>query len=471
MKIQNKALIFMLAFMLIIVLISYASASTTLNIPLASGSNLVGISSNNNIDVNQITFTNGTYTWNYTDISQKNLAGIHENVSYTFNYNSINFSNGTIILNRTSAISAGWIDSSIFYWNPNYVDFFGNKGRYERVGINNDGTMSSWTSYYLTSNVNNLVMILPTKNITLSNGINYFQIDSPQTLTSNNAYWIGANITLNMSIPASSNNLGQTYPLVNLTFSNGTLTLNATEASNDPYNWLSDTLFYWNTTLHIYKSFLISPNNNLSAWTGYAIVGFEDNIIMKRTDGSVIKTLQNGTNYFALNDNSPDINVTNPTNGSTQTNLSINVTVDDALGVQNVTINTYTNNNLYQTNQYNYNDHETRKVIYQTYSNAPNGEYEFNITANNYEEISNNQDWLIILEAPVVPEVCDSSISSIYNIIKLFCSLIIMLMPIAFIYKKEGEIKLSVGNLLIMTVSILVGLAFLSIIVNTLGVC
>jgi hypothetical protein len=172
-----------------------SNTGTNMNrtIIIINGLNLIGISNRSDISLDSVIFSNGTdynYSvakslgliksindtngseatvlqgqkayWVYSNFNLNmtlvDVGGVE--VGDSFDWRNIYFSNGYQKLNITDARIAGWIENYIYYWNPTYVDAFGNVGRYERVELQSPSRLvKSWNGYHITSNINNLQMI------------------------------------------------------------------------------------------------------------------------------------------------------------------------------------------------------------------------------------------------------------------------------------------------------------------------
>ena len=209
---------------------------TDRTIPLSVGQNLIGISSRNNININNISFSNSSGTYNYSIMES---GGLIESIQC---YNA-----SAPLLNRWVTIKP-----KVCVFDPDIEQI---------VCTPNQETLSAGNGCFVT--------ITQAMNITFLN--------------------------------AGGSQVGDTFPLANVKFSNGTSELNCSQAYTA--NWFTDScdtlIRYWNTTYGYIDEetmeWVSSPrweyigtnreNYLLSSWEGYSITSNLNNIQMIFDEG------------------------------------------------------------------------------------------------------------------------------------------------------------------------------------------
>lgn len=241
-------------------------------IALATGNNLIGISNRSDISLESVSYNDGTNTFNYTYARDYNYASVHNNVSYAFIRNNINFSNGTDIKNSTEAFALGWygsgvsISNAIQYW---YCDEIGSCGY---SSVSGTSPMSSYTSYLINAKINGLSIIIPnTSIISLPYGNSFFSADTITTLQAQHAYWVSSYANVNMTLQNVGGDIvGDKFVWKNVRFSYDGVEKNITDAVSN--SWIT-TIYWWDTSLPGSNKYTLVTNYNtlIPSYRGYFI--------------------------------------------------------------------------------------------------------------------------------------------------------------------------------------------------------
>lgn len=248
----------------------------------------------------------------------------------------INISNGTLELNITDAGNPPyeWIDII------NGFDSTGAKTYDPQLpGFSDLYDLDSWSGYWINTKKSNITLIrrfsnpqkdlsncyiyedalgkskigpLKFSNASLSTNIGRLI----NTIYPSDAFWLNSNEVGNLTFPGvGGTNISAIFNWNKLRFSNGTVELNVTEASNVTNAWINSTLRYWNGSS--YNNICgngLCDKTNISSWEGVFISSNKNNITL-------------------INDNStkPQIAISSPTSRKYLINQSINFnyTVND----------------------------------------------------------------------------------------------------------------------------------------------
>lgn len=350
---------------------------TDRTIPLSIGDNLIGISSINHININNLNFYNGSnnknftqaatagwissvfYYWDpYYEVAPGEFGGLvaladmsdslNSTKSYfltayttvnmtfqnaggsqvgdTFPLANVKFSNGTSELNISQAVTAGWTNGLVYGWDPN--NCFGGSC-WQLMDFDILPIFNSWNGYKINSTMNNIQMIFYNPVTCGENINNNFNLgwntltistqDSVGNINSSSVTFFVDSIAPNATLNSPANNYQSNSSTVNFNYT------------------VSDNLGLANSTLTITNS--TGSNQTTVTQLGGSLtstvvlpIGLIDGIYnwFVSVFDLVGNFFTSGTNSLLVDTTYPLVNITYPINGSYNSlPLSINYTVSD----------------------------------------------------------------------------------------------------------------------------------------------